>query len=51
MTKKFWMLCEVASGYILQMNVYRGKTFDSTPRGQLQGTYVVYSLLVVANQR
>ena len=46
---KFCMLCAAASGYILQMNVYRGKTFDPTPRGQLQGTYIVYSLLNASN--
>ncbi|XP_033730088.1 piggyBac transposable element-derived protein 4-like, partial [Pecten maximus] len=41
----FWMLCEAATGYVLQMNVYRGRHFDPTPRGELQGTNVVLSLL------
>ncbi|CAG2245712.1 unnamed protein product [Mytilus edulis] len=35
---KFWMLCESATGYILQMSVYRGRHFDPVPAGQLQGT-------------
>ncbi|XP_033761258.1 piggyBac transposable element-derived protein 4-like [Pecten maximus] len=42
---KFWMLCEAATGYIMQMFVYRGKEFDPTPRGELQGTNVVHDLL------
>ncbi|KAJ8307193.1 hypothetical protein KUTeg_015277 [Tegillarca granosa] len=42
---KFWVLCEAATGYILQMHIYRGKHFDPKPNGQLQGTNVVYDLL------
>ncbi|KAJ8311222.1 hypothetical protein KUTeg_011225 [Tegillarca granosa] len=42
---RFWVLCEAATGYILQMHIYRGKHFDPTPNGQLQGTNVVYDLL------
>lgn len=46
---KFWMLCESATGYILQMTVYRGRNFDPVPSGELQGTQVVTSLLSSAN--
>ena len=42
---KFWMLCESATGYILQMSVYRGRHFDPVPAGILQGTRVVVDLL------
>ncbi|KAJ8319539.1 hypothetical protein KUTeg_002887 [Tegillarca granosa] len=46
---KFWMLCESATSYILQMTVYRGRNFDPVPSGELQGTQVVTSLLSSAN--
>ena len=42
---KFWMLCESATGYILQMSVYRGRHFDPVPAGVLQGTRVVVDLM------
>lgn len=42
---KFWMLVEAASGYVMQMHIYRGKTFDPTPARHLQGTDVVHQLL------
>ncbi|VDI15392.1 Hypothetical predicted protein [Mytilus galloprovincialis] len=46
---KFWMLCESATGYILQMSVYRGRHFDPVPAGQLQGTNVVVNLMSASN--
>ncbi|XP_033749267.1 piggyBac transposable element-derived protein 4-like [Pecten maximus] len=46
---KFWLLCESASGYVLQMSVYRGRQFDPTTPGQLQGTNVVHNLLQEAS--
>lgn len=46
---KFWMLCESATGFILQMSVYRGKEFELVPAGQLQGTQVVIDLMNSAN--
>ncbi|CAG2211267.1 unnamed protein product [Mytilus edulis] len=46
---KFWMLCESATGYILQMSVYRGRHFDPVPAGQLQGTTVVMNLMSASN--
>jgi NAD+--asparagine ADP-ribosyltransferase len=39
------MLCESATGYILQMSVYRGRHFDPVPAGVLQGTRVVVDLM------
>ncbi|XP_069111345.1 piggyBac transposable element-derived protein 4-like [Argopecten irradians] len=42
---KFWMLCEAATGYVIRMMIYRGRQFDPTPRGELQGTHVVETLL------
>ncbi|XP_052080769.1 piggyBac transposable element-derived protein 4-like [Mytilus californianus] len=46
---KLWMLCESATGYILQMSVYRGRQFDPVPAGQLQGTTVVMDLMSASN--
>ncbi|XP_069131650.1 piggyBac transposable element-derived protein 4-like [Argopecten irradians] len=46
---KLWLLCESSSGYVLQMSVYRGRLFDPTPRGELQGTNVVVQLLQEAS--
>ncbi|XP_033749217.1 piggyBac transposable element-derived protein 4-like [Pecten maximus] len=42
---KFWVLVEACSGYVMNMSVYRGKTYDPTPRGEQQGTNVVMYLL------
>ena len=46
---KFWILAESVTGYILRIIVYRGKRFDPTPAGQLQGSNVVMSLLRETN--
>lgn len=46
---KFWMLCESSSGYIMHMAIYRGRSFDPVPAGQLQGTQVVWNLLKATN--
>jgi hypothetical protein len=48
---KFWMLCESATGYILQMSVYRGRHFDPVPAGVLQGTRVVVDLKLFIHVR
>ncbi|XP_033758646.1 piggyBac transposable element-derived protein 4-like [Pecten maximus] len=42
---KFWVLVEACSGYVMNMSVYRGKTYEPTPRGEQQGTNVVMYLL------
>jgi hypothetical protein len=46
---KLWMLCESATGYILQMSVYRGRHFDPVPVGVLQGTRVMVDLMQSSN--
>lgn len=47
---KFWVLAEAVSGYILQLKIYLGKTFEPVlPAGTLQGTHVVNTLLKGAN--
>jgi hypothetical protein len=46
---KLWMLCESATGYILQMSVYRGRHFDPVPIGVLQGTRVMVDLMQSSN--
>ena len=45
----FWLLCEAASGCILQMERYRGRQFDPVPPGQRQGTLVVTRLVEAAS--
>lgn len=42
---KLWVLAESVTGYIVHLNVYKGKRYDPTPAGMLQGSYVVNSLL------
>ncbi|CAC5400096.1 unnamed protein product [Mytilus coruscus] len=45
---KLWVLAEAVSGYIYQLSVYKGRQFNPTPQGMLQGAYVVNKLLDVA---
>ncbi|CAC5356334.1 unnamed protein product [Mytilus coruscus] len=45
---KLWVLAEAVSGYINQLSVYKGRQFDPTPQGMLQGAYVVNKLLDAA---
>ncbi|CAG2213849.1 unnamed protein product [Mytilus edulis] len=45
---KLWVLAEAVSGYICQISVYKGKQYDPTPQGMLQGAYVVNKLLDAA---
>ncbi|VDI78546.1 Hypothetical predicted protein [Mytilus galloprovincialis] len=45
---KLWMLTEAVTGYCFHFNVYKGKRYDPTPAGELQGSYVVISLLRAA---
>ncbi|CAG2204537.1 unnamed protein product [Mytilus edulis] len=42
---KVWMLVEAVTGYIIHAIIYRGKTYDPTPPGLTQGSYVVNNLL------
>ncbi|VDH92077.1 Hypothetical predicted protein [Mytilus galloprovincialis] len=42
------MLTEAVTGYCFHFNVYKGKRYDPTPAGELQGSYVVISLLRAA---
>ncbi|CAG2222462.1 unnamed protein product [Mytilus edulis] len=47
---KFWVLAEAVTGYVLQMHIYLGKTFEpALPAGTLQGTNVVIKLLQSAD--
>ncbi|CAC5391372.1 unnamed protein product [Mytilus coruscus] len=39
---------EAVSGYIYQLSVYKGRQYDPTPQGMLQGAYVVNKLLDAA---
>ncbi|XP_071123227.1 piggyBac transposable element-derived protein 4-like [Mytilus edulis] len=48
-TYSFCMLCESATGYILQMSVYRWRHFNPVTAGQLQGTTVVMNLMSASN--
>ncbi|CAC5425485.1 unnamed protein product [Mytilus coruscus] len=45
---KLWVLSEAVSGYIYQLNVYKGRQYDPTPQGMLQGANVVNKLLDAA---
>ncbi|CAC5409974.1 unnamed protein product [Mytilus coruscus] len=45
---KLWVLAEAVSGYIYQLNVYKGRQYDPTLQGMLQGAYVVNKLLDAA---
>ncbi|CAC5424426.1 unnamed protein product [Mytilus coruscus] len=43
---KFWILAEAVTGYVFQMHINLGKTFEpALPAGTLQGTNVVIKLL------
>ncbi|VDI58727.1 Hypothetical predicted protein [Mytilus galloprovincialis] len=45
---KLWILAEAVSDYICHISVYKGKQYDPTPQGMLQGAYVVNKLLDAA---
>ena len=46
---KLWLLVDAATGYIIRCIPKRGRRFDTAPRGQGFGNWIVFMLLSAAN--